>query len=112
MPALHGSEVMESLCVPGPAALWLTVDARAVCLRRGVQRLQCYAFACPPCMDQKLAADCKDYITAVALRDDVVARFSPQALARLNEELRTFNVEPAMQVLLGLWTQKRIGLVK
>ena len=49
-------------------------------------------------MDQKLAADCKDYITSVALRDDVVARFSPQALARLNEELHTFDVEPAMQV--------------
>ncbi|BDA47245.1 probable Sn1-specific diacylglycerol lipase alpha [Coccomyxa sp. Obi] len=64
---------------------------------RGVQRLQCYAFACPPCMDQKLAADCKDYITSVALRDDVVARFSPQALARLNEELRNYDVEPAMQ---------------
>lgn len=72
---------------------------------RGVQRLRCYAFACPPCMDQKLAADCRDYITAVALRDDVVARFSPQALARLNEELHAFDVEAAMQVCLAVDTK-------
>lgn len=65
-----------------------------------MQRLQCYAFACPACMDQKLAADCREYVFSVALRDDVVARFSPQALARLNEELRNFDVEPAMQVRL------------
>jgi hypothetical protein len=65
---------------------------------RGVERSQCYAFACPPCVDRRLAADCKDYIFSVALRDDVVMRFSPQALAQLHEKLRTYDVEPAMQV--------------
>lgn len=73
--------------------------ARTLCAgTRGVERLQCYAFACPPCVDQKLAADCKDYVFSVALRDDVVSRFSPQALAKLHEELRTFDLEPAMEV--------------
>ena len=74
-------------------------NAHTLCAgTRGVERLQCYAFACPPCVDQKLAADCKDYVFSVALRDDVVSRFSPQALAKLHEELRTFDLEPAMEV--------------
>lgn len=70
-------------------------------MHRGVERSQCYAFACPPCVDQSLAAECKDYVFSVALCNDVVTRFSPQALAELHEELRTFDLEPAMQVCLG-----------
>lgn len=63
-----------------------------------MERLQCYAFACPPCVHSALAAECKDYVHSVALRDDVVARFSPQALAGLHEELRAFDLESAKQV--------------
>ena len=35
----------------------------------------------------------------VALRDDVISRFSPQALERLQKELRDLDLEAAKQVL-------------
>ena len=37
----------------------------------------------------------------VALRDDVITRFSPQALERLQKELRDLDLEAAKQVLPG-----------
>ena len=49
-------------------------------------------------MDGELAARCKQYVFAVALRDDVVSRFSPQSLAALHEELRAFDMEAAREV--------------
>ncbi len=67
-------------------------------LCRGVDNLQCYAFACPPCVDEALATECKEYVFSIALRDDVVTRFSPQSLAALHEELRDFDIEFAKQV--------------
>lgn len=49
-------------------------------------------------MDDELAAGCKNFVTSVALRDDVVTRFSPQSLAALHEELRVFDMEAARKV--------------
>lgn len=49
-------------------------------------------------MDKKLAERCKGYVTMVALKDDVVTRFSPQALERLQKELRDLDLEAAKQV--------------
>ena len=65
---------------------------------RGVERLACYAFACPPCMEQALAAQCAGFVLSMAFRDDVVTRFSPQSLAALNTELRGFDLEGAKTV--------------
>ena len=51
-------------------------------------------------MDKKLAERCADYAVMVALRDDVVSRFSPQALERLQKELRDLDLDAAKQVLV------------
>ena len=50
-------------------------------------------------MGQRLAAECAEYLVTVALRDDVISRFSPQALERLQKELRNLDLEAAKQVL-------------
>lgn len=68
-------------------------------MRRGIERLRVYGYGCPPCMDRKLAQRCADYAVMVALRDDVVTRFSPQALERLQKELRDLDLEAAKQAL-------------
>jgi hypothetical protein len=49
-------------------------------------------------VDEALATECKEYVFSIALRDDVVTRFSPQSLAALHEELRDFDIEFAKQV--------------
>ena len=49
-------------------------------------------------MDKDLAEQCADYVLMVALRDDVVTRFSPQALERLQKELRDLDLDAAKQV--------------
>ena len=64
---------------------------------RGIERLRVYGYGCPPCMDPKLAERCADYAVMVALRDDVVTRFSPQTLERLQKELRDLDLEAAKQ---------------
>ncbi len=68
------------------------------CLCRGIDRLRVYGYGCPPCMDKKLAERCAESTVMVALRDDVVSRFSPQALERLQKELRDLDLEAAKQV--------------
>lgn len=65
---------------------------------RGISRVQGYGFATPPCMTQDLAAQCKDWFTDVAFRDDVVSRFGPQSLAALHAELREYEWEDAAKV--------------
>ena len=85
--ALNVNNVTSILCSPACHA-W----------PRGVERLACYAFACPSCMDEALAAQCKGFVLSVAFRDDVVTRFSPQSLAALNTELREFDLEAAKKV--------------
>ena len=67
-----------------------------------MERLACYAFACPPCVDEKLAGRCGRFVLSVAFRDDVVTRFSPQSLAALNAELRDFDLEAAKKVPAAL----------
>jgi hypothetical protein len=50
-------------------------------------------------VDEQLAGSCGRFVTAVAFRDDVVTRFSPQSLAALNTELREFDLEAAKKVI-------------
>ena len=69
-----------------------------LCLYRGIDQLRVYGFGCPPCMGPKLAEQCAEYALMVVLRDDVVTRFSPQALERLQKELRDMDLEAAKQV--------------
>ena len=71
---------------------------KTLSLCRGIDKLRVYGFGCPPCMDKDLAEQCADYVLMVALRDDVVTRFSPQALERLQKELRDLDLEAAKQV--------------
>ena len=66
---------------------------------RGIDNLSAYGFGCPPCVGQRLAEECAEYVMTVALRDDVITRFSPQALERLQKELRDLDLEAAKQVL-------------
>ncbi len=74
------------------------VSIKVPSLCRGINKLRVYGFGCPPCMDKDLAEQCADYVLMVALRDDVVTRFSPQALERLQKELRDLDLEAAKQV--------------
>ena len=77
-------------------------DARLACACRGIERLRVYGYGCPPCMDPNLAERCADYVVMTALRDDVVSRFSPQSLERLQKELRDLDLEAAKQVAVLL----------
>ena len=70
-------------------AMWLK--------RSGVEDVTCFAFATPNCVSLDLAEDCEDYVTSVVFRDDIIARFSPHALARLHKELLDFDVETAIE---------------
>ncbi|CAK0787789.1 hypothetical protein CVIRNUC_011011 [Coccomyxa viridis] len=71
----------------------------------GIDNLSAYGFGCPPCVGQRLAEMCAEYVMTVALRDDVITRFSPQALERLQKELRDLDLEAAKQA-----EDKRQGL--
>ena len=73
----------------------------------GVEKVTCYAFATPNCVSMALAEGCQDYVTSVVFRDDIIARFSPAALAKLHKELQDFDVESAMQeVRHSPWIQE------
>ena len=50
-------------------------------------------------MDLDLAEECfrDKLVTSVALRDDIVARFSPEALAGLLQDLESFNLDDALE---------------
>lgn len=64
---------------------------------KGVERLRCFAFATPNCADFHIAESCEEYVTSVVFRDDIVSRFSPEALANLHRQLRDFNKDKALQ---------------
>lgn len=65
----------------------------------GVENVACYAFASPNCMNLDLAQHCAkaDLVTSVVFRDDIVARFSPAALAKLLIQLQGFDLEAALK---------------
>ena len=70
-------------------AIWLK--------QSGVEDVTCFAFATPNCVSLDLATGCQDYVTSVVFRDDIIARFSPAALAKLHKELQDLNVERAIK---------------
>ena len=76
-------------------AMWLK--------RTGVKDVTCYAFATPNCVSLDLAQGCQDYVTSVVFRDDIIARFSPAALAKLHKELQDFDVETAVRKVRNVW---------
>ena len=87
----------------GPVLCWRIEawpDAQLACLGRGIERLRVYGYGCPPCMDPNLAERCAEYAVMTALRDDVVMRFSPQSLERLQKELCHLDLEAAKQVAI------------
>ncbi len=51
-------------------------------------------------MDASLALRCADVMLTIALRDDVVTRFSPQSLEGLQKELRALDLEAAKKARL------------
>lgn len=65
----------------------------------GVDNVRCYAFATPNCVDLPLAERCAEegLVTSVVFRDDIVARFSPEALANLLKELKAFDLDAALK---------------
>jgi hypothetical protein len=65
--------------------------------RGGISHLSCYAFATPNCVSLSLAEGCDDYVTSVVFRDDIIARFSPEALAGLHRQLLDFDLATALQ---------------
>lgn len=67
--------------------------------QEGIQQVVCYAFATPNCVDLALAEQCaeEELVTSVVFRDDIVARFSPEAVAGLLQELKDFNLDQALQ---------------
>lgn len=75
------------------AAVLLSVMFREA----GIERLRCYAFAPPNCVDARLSAGCAGHVTSVVFRDDIVARFSPEALRGLMEQLLDFDLDEALE---------------
>ena len=69
----------------------------------GIKNVICYAFATPNCVSLDLAEGCQDYVTGVVFRDDIIARFSPAAVAKLHKELLDFDVETAVKKVR--WTR-------
>ena len=67
--------------------------------QEGIKEVVCYAFATPNCVDLALAEQCaeEELVTSVVFRDDIVARFSPEAVAGLLQELKDFNLDQALQ---------------
>lgn len=63
-------------------------------------KVQCVAFAPPPCMDQDAAALCKSYVTSVVLRDDPVPRCSVGNAKVLFHVLNLAKASPLVKGLL------------
>ncbi|KAK9867264.1 hypothetical protein WJX84_003774 [Apatococcus fuscideae] len=61
--------------------------------RRGVKNVKVYGFATPACMDSRLAEESREFTHSVVFRDDIVPRFSPEALLNLNDEINDFRPE-------------------
>ncbi|KAK9820663.1 hypothetical protein WJX74_001715 [Apatococcus lobatus] len=61
--------------------------------KRGVKGLKVYGFATPACMDSRLSKECRDFTHSVVFRDDIVPRFSPEALLNLNDQINDFDAE-------------------
>ena len=59
----------------------------AVLLKRSLERVHCVAFAAPACVDGRLAAAMRPFVTSVILGDDVVPRLTARALRRLVRKL-------------------------
>lgn len=76
-------------------ALVPALHSSACC--RGIT-CQAYAFAPPACAAKHLAAGCRDYVTSVAVADDIITRFSPGALARLHGSLADMSPEEIHEV--------------
>ena len=63
-----------------------------------VQGLKVYGFATPACMDSRLSEECRDFTHSVVFRDDIVPRFSPEALLNLNDQINDFDAEQEIDV--------------
>ena len=44
----------------------------------------------------------QDYVTSVVFRDDIVTRFSPEAIILLHDELQDFDLDAALKKVLLL----------
>uniref|UniRef100_A0A7I4CAW7 Fungal lipase-type domain-containing protein n=1 Tax=Physcomitrium patens TaxID=3218 RepID=A0A7I4CAW7_PHYPA len=55
------------------------------------QLIKAVTIASPPCVSEKLASECADYITTLVLQDDVIPRMSTAALTRLRNEILVTN---------------------
>ncbi|KAK9825408.1 hypothetical protein WJX81_002309 [Elliptochloris bilobata] len=62
---------------------------------------QAYVFAPPACAAKSLASDCRGYVTSVVVADDIIARFSPAALARLHGSLADMSPEEIHEDVLS-----------
>ena len=49
-------------------------------------------------MDSRLAEEAQDFTYSVVFRDDIVPRFSPEALLNLNDQINDFNAEEEIDV--------------
>lgn len=58
-------------------------------LRKRINRLQCYTFGSPPCVNQALGSALESCVTSVVLRDDLVARATVGNVERLFIDLCT-----------------------
>lgn len=58
-------------------------------LRERINRIQCYTFGSPPCVNQSLGSALESCVTSVVLRDDLVARATVGNVERLIIDLCT-----------------------
>ena len=59
----------------------------AVLLKRTLDRVHCFGFAAPACVDARLADAMAPFVTSVVLGDDVVPRLTARAMRRLVRKL-------------------------
>lgn len=70
----------------GVAALFTTLLKER--FRLPDDRIHCYAFGSPACVNDNLAAKCENNVTAVVLHDDLVPRIGPSSVRLLLKVLR------------------------
>lgn len=52
-------------------------------------------------MDSRLSEECRDFTHSVVFRDDIVPRFSPEALLNLNDQINDFDAEQEIDVSIS-----------
>ncbi|EFN52035.1 hypothetical protein CHLNCDRAFT_139223 [Chlorella variabilis] len=76
----------------------------------GADRLRCWAYETPACMDLELAQGCSDVVTSLVHADDLVPRLCIRSFAGLLEELAAFDWRSAAEQTTADAGSSKLGL--